>query len=179
MPEHESLAGVMDDVDAVTRAVLTASRLLVAVSARSLAEVEERVTLPQFRMLVVLATRGATKLVVLADLLQVAPSTAMRMVDRLIAAGLADRQTNPVNRRETLLQVTEEGRRTVEHVTGQRRSEIEAIVARLGPTQRLALIEALGAFNRAGGEPPVAPAADDSEPHPLGWVVDEAMVHDV
>ncbi|MCZ9336179.1 MarR family transcriptional regulator, partial [Streptomyces sp. TRM76130] len=81
----------MDDVDAVTQAVLTASRLLVAVSARSLAEVEERVTLPQFRMLVVLATRGATKLVTLAEQLQVAPSTAMRMVDRLIAVGLADR----------------------------------------------------------------------------------------
>ncbi|MFF7980159.1 MarR family winged helix-turn-helix transcriptional regulator [Streptomyces sp. NPDC007901] len=179
MPEHETPAGAMDDVDAVTRAVLTASRLLVAVSARSLAEVEERVTLPQFRMLVVLATRGATKLVVLADLLQVAPSTAMRMVDRLIAAGLADRQTNPDNRRETLLQLTDEGRRTVEHVTARRRSEIAGIVARLGPTQRLALIEALGAFNRAGGEPPATPAADNPDPHPLGWAVDEAMVHDV
>ncbi|MFE1988126.1 hypothetical protein [Streptomyces mirabilis] len=39
-------------------------------------------------MLVVLSTRGATKLVALAEPLQVAPSTAMRMVDRLIAAGL-------------------------------------------------------------------------------------------
>ncbi|WP_432164945.1 MarR family winged helix-turn-helix transcriptional regulator [Streptomyces sp. bgisy031] len=177
MPEREIPAGTMDDVDAVTRAVLTASRLLVAVSARSLAEVEERVTLPQFRMLVVLSTRGATKLVALAELLQVAPSTAMRMVDRLIAAGLADRQTNPDNRRETLLQLTEEGRRTVEDVTVRRRAEIAEIVSRLGPTQRLALIEALNAFNKAGGEPP-APALDDPEPHPLGWVVDSALAHD-
>lgn len=53
----------VDDVDAVTRAVLTASRLLVAVSARSAAEVEERVTPPQFRMRVGLSTRGVTKLV--------------------------------------------------------------------------------------------------------------------
>ncbi|MCX4884147.1 MarR family winged helix-turn-helix transcriptional regulator [Streptomyces sp. NBC_00847] len=179
MPERENPAGTMDDVDAVTRAVLTASRLLVAVSARSLGEVEEGVTLPQFRMLVVLSTRGATKLVTLADLLQVAPSTAMRMVDRLIAAGLADRQTNPDNRRETLLQLTDEGRRTVEDVTARRRSEIAAIVAKLGPTQRLALIEALNAFNRAGAEPPAAPAADHPEPHPLGWIVDEAMVQDM
>ncbi|MET7457626.1 MarR family transcriptional regulator [Streptomyces sp. NPDC005574] len=171
MPEHESPVGAMDDVDAVTRAVLTASRLLVAVSARSLAAVEERVTLPQFRMLVVLSTRGATKLVSLAELLQVAPSTAMRMVDRLIAAGLADRQTNPVNRRETLLRLTEEGRRTVEDVTARRRGEIAAIVARLRPTERLALVEALTAFNEAGGEPP-APAADDLESHPLGWGAD-------
>ena len=177
MLEHETPAGVMDDVDAVTRAVLTASRLLVAVSARSLAEVEERVTLPQFRMLVVLSTRGATKLVNLADLLQVAPSTAMRMVDRLIAAGLADRQTNPGNRRETLLQLTEEGRRTVEDVTTRRRAEIAAIVERLSPVQRLALVEALGAFNTAGGEPS-APAMEDPEPHPLGWVIDGVPAHD-
>ncbi|MDW4905879.1 MarR family transcriptional regulator [Streptomyces sp. ADMS] len=177
MPERKTPAGAMDDVDVVTRAVLTASRLLVAVSARSLAEVEERVTLPQFRMLVVLSTRGATKLVTLADLLQVAPSTAMRMVDRLIAAGLADRQANPDNRRETLLQLTDEGRRTVADVTARRRAEIAAIVQRLAPAQRLALVEALGAFNKAGGEP-LAAALDDAEPHPLGWAVDLPVTRD-
>ncbi|MFI7086621.1 MarR family winged helix-turn-helix transcriptional regulator [Streptomyces anulatus] len=159
----------MDDVDAVTGAVLTASRLLVAVSARSLAQVEDRVTLPQFRMLVVLSSRGATKLVVLAELLGVAPSTAMRMVDRLIAAGLADRQTNPDNRRETLLRLTEEGRRTVENVTARRRQEIASIVERLDPHRRTALIEALTDFNRAGGEPPAPPPDEDAGPHPLGW----------
>ena len=159
----------MDDVDAVTRAVLTASRVLVAVSARSLAEVEDRVTLPQFRMLVVLSSRGATKLVALADLLGVAPSTAMRMVDRLIAAGLADRKTNPDNRRETLLQLTDEGRHTVEDVTARRRQEITSIVQRLAPQQRTALIDALADFNEAGGEP-LAPLLDEGTGlHPLGW----------
>lgn len=177
MPERETPTGAMDDVDAVTRAVLTASRLLVAVSARSLSAVEERVTLPQFRMLVVLSTRGATKLVALADLLQVAPSTAMRMVDRLIAGGLADRHHNPDNRRETLLQLTDEGRRTVEDVTARRRAEIATIVERLSPTQRLALVEALTAFNEAGGEP-LAPKLDDAEPHPLGWAVDLPVARD-
>ncbi|MFI5663227.1 MarR family winged helix-turn-helix transcriptional regulator [Streptomyces sp. NPDC051684] len=158
----------MDDVAAVTRAVLTASRLLVAVSARSLAEVEDRVTLPQFRMLVVLSTRGATKLVTLAELLHVAPSTAMRMVDRLIAAGLADRQINPDNRRETLLQLTGEGRLIVENVTVRRRQEIAGIVERLTPEHRASLVDALTAFNEAGGEPPV-PEAAGTDLHPLGW----------
>ncbi|MFF5010993.1 MarR family winged helix-turn-helix transcriptional regulator [Streptomyces phaeochromogenes] len=177
MSERETPAGAMDDVRTVSRAVLTATRLLVAVSARSLAAVEEGVTLPQFRMLVVLSTRGATKLVTLADLLQVAPSTAMRMVDRLIAAGLADRQTNPANRRETLLQLTDEGRRTVEDVTARRHAEIAAIVERLTPAQRLALIEALAAFNEAGGEPP-AMTLEDVEPYPLGWAVDLPVARD-
>ncbi|MEV4333515.1 MarR family transcriptional regulator [Streptomyces sp. NPDC049597] len=156
-----------DDVDAVTRAVLTASRLLVAVSARSLAAVEDRVTLPQFRLLVVLSTQGAAKLVVLADRLGVKPSTAMRMIDRLIAAGLADRQTNPDNRRETVLQLTGEGRRLVEDVTSRRRQEIATIVERLAPEQRSALIEALTAFTEAGGEP--SAEADEGVLHPLGW----------
>ncbi|WP_394437184.1 MarR family winged helix-turn-helix transcriptional regulator [Streptomyces sp. SGAir0957] len=169
MARKAAPAEPMDDVDAVTRAVLTASRVLVAVSARSLAEVEDRVTLPQFRMLVVLSSRGATKLVALAELLGVAPSTAMRMVDRLIAAGLADRQTNPDNRRETLLRLTDEGRRTVEDVTARRRQEISAIVERLAPRQRTALIDALTDFNQAGGEPPAPSPDEGTGPHPLGW----------
>lgn len=134
VPAHGT--GPAGEVDEVARAVLTASRLLLAVSARSLAEVEERLTLPQFRMLVVLSTRGATKLVVLAELLQVAPSTAMRMVDRLIAAGLADRRINPDNRRETRLTLTEEGRRVVGRVMARRREEVTGIVRRLAPEQR-------------------------------------------
>ncbi|WP_329140804.1 MarR family winged helix-turn-helix transcriptional regulator [Streptomyces sp. NBC_00670] len=156
------------DVDDVARAVLTASRLLVAVSARSLAEVEDRITLPQFRMLVVLSTRGATKLVVLAELLQVAPSTAMRMVDRLIAAGLAERRVNPGNRRETLLTLTDEGRQVVDHVMARRRQEVTGIVRRLTSGQRATLIEALTAFNEAGGEPS-APAVEGTPAHPPGW----------
>jgi hypothetical protein len=45
----------------MTDAVLTASRLLVAVSARSIAAVDE-ITIPQFRLLVVFDTRGPLKL---------------------------------------------------------------------------------------------------------------------
>ncbi|MFE7429733.1 MarR family winged helix-turn-helix transcriptional regulator [Streptomyces sp. NPDC057545] len=157
-----------DDVDAVTRAVVTASRVLVAVAANSLAEVEERVTLAQFRILVALSTRGATKLVGLAELLRVSPPTAMRMVDRLIASGLADRQVNPGNRRETLLRLTDEGRRTVEDVTARRRRELTTIIARLAPARRTALVGALTAFNEAAGEPP-APGPEADAPHPLGW----------
>ncbi|MER6717586.1 MarR family winged helix-turn-helix transcriptional regulator [Streptomyces halstedii] len=178
MPEHPAASGAADsdaapavpetgadraDVDAVTHAVLTASRLLVAVAARSLAAVEDRVTLPQFRLLVVLSTFGDAKLVELADRLGVNPSTAMRMVDRLIAAGLAERRVNPGNRRETVLTVTPDGSRLVADVTAGRRREIAAIVERLAPKQRTALVEALTAFTEAGGEEP-APSV-----HPLGW----------
>ncbi|MFE2374520.1 MarR family winged helix-turn-helix transcriptional regulator [Streptomyces sp. NPDC059398] len=156
-----------DDVDAVTRAVLTASRVLVAVSARSLAAVEDRVTLPQFRLLVAFSTRGAAKLVDVAEWLGVNPSTAMRMADRLIAAGLVDRRINPDNRRATLLQLTDEGHSIVEQVTTRRRTEIATIVERMAPSQRTALVDALTTFADAGGEPTAG--RPGPELYPLGW----------
>lgn len=157
-----------DGVVAVTSAVLTASRLLVAVSARSLACVGESVTLPQFRLLVVLAGHGDAKLVTLAERLGVNPSTAMRMVDRLSAAGLVSRRANPADRRENLLSVTPEGRRTVEEVMARRRAEVAGIVARMAPEQRTALVEALTAFTAAGNEPE-APDDASHDLYPLGW----------
>ena len=169
-PATESRGGTQpdaEDVDAVTTEVLTASRLLVAIAARSLAAVEERVTLPQYRMLVVLANANETKLIALAERLAVHPSTAMRMIDRLTSAGLTHRRTNPTNRRETLLRLTPAGKQIVDDVTARRRNEIATIVAQMPANQRLGLIAALHAFNQVGKEP----AADTPEhdPIPLGW----------
>ena len=157
---------VDEDVNAVTSAVLTASRLLVAVSARSLAAAEERVTLPQFRMLVVLAGRRELNLAALAEALAVNPSTALRMVDRLCAAKLVTRRVNPASRREVVLRLTPAGRQVVDDVTARRRQEIARIVQRLAPRQRTALVRALRTFAKAGDEPAADTARD---PVPLGW----------
>lgn len=51
-------AAVDESVDAITDALVTASRLLVAISARSIAEVDESITIPQFRALVILSSRS-------------------------------------------------------------------------------------------------------------------------
>ena len=79
--------------DEVVDAVLRASRVLVAVAVRSLAEVDDDVTLPQYRALVVLASRGPQRPTELADALAVHPSTITRLCDRLVgeATGAAGR----------------------------------------------------------------------------------------
>jgi DNA-binding MarR family transcriptional regulator len=134
-------------IDEIVDAVMASSRALVAVSARSIAGAKG-VTLPQYRMLVVL--RGAaTNLSGLAAALDVAPSTAMRMVDRLIAAGLVERTVPPDNRRETHLELTASGRRTVNTVTARRRRDLLAIIERVPVTQRTALADAMAAFAKA------------------------------
>jgi DNA-binding MarR family transcriptional regulator len=150
-------------VDEVTSAMLTASRLLVAISVRSLAAVQDTVTLPQFRLLVVLSSQGPSKLVTLAGLLEVNPSTAMRMVDRLAAGGFVRREASPRSGREVRIQVTPAGRRIVDDVTARRRAEIAAVVSRMPAGQRHALVAALRAFTEAGGEPPATALAQ------LGW----------
>lgn len=155
------------DVAAVTSALLIASRLLVAISARSLTGAEERVTPPQFRMLVLLHGHGETNLVTLADRLAVNSSTALRMVDRLVEAGFVARRANPESRREILLQLTQTGAQVVEEVIARRRKEITAIVTAMSPKNRAGLVQALRAFAAAGGE--ISPEAMERDLLPLGW----------
>jgi DNA-binding MarR family transcriptional regulator len=143
-----------DEVDALVDAVLTASRLLVAVSARSIAAVDDAISLAQFRLLVVLSTRGQQKVTELAEALGVNPSSATRTVDRVLEAGLVDRQTNPESRREVHVTLTKAGEKVVRAVTRRRRQEIAEIVARMPRTHRAGLVRALNSFSQAGGEPP-------------------------
>ena len=83
-------------MDAVTDAVLLSSRALVAVASRSIAAVDDAVTLPQFRALVVLdRDDGGLNVGVLASELRIQPSTATRLCDRLVRKGLAERSVGP------------------------------------------------------------------------------------
>ena len=63
-------------------------RSSIAILPHSIAAAGDTITLPQFRLLVILQSRGALKHAVLAEHLGVTPSTASRMVDRLVAVGL-------------------------------------------------------------------------------------------
>jgi DNA-binding MarR family transcriptional regulator len=143
-----------DDVEELAAAVLTASRLLVGIAVRSLAAVGDQVTMAQFRMLALLASRGDSNLVSLAERLMVNPSTALRMVERLAETGLISRKVNPASRREVLLRLTPAGQQLVGEVTACRREEISGILTRMSPGDRTGLVQALAAFAEAGGEVP-------------------------
>ena len=149
-----------ESLDVITDALLTASRLLMAVSARSIGQVDETITIPQFRTLVILSNRGPINLATLAGLLGVQPSAPGRMVDRLVGVGLIDRLPHPTSRRELLAALTQRGREVVRQVTAHRRAEIAGIVEKMPLTERRGLVRALTAFTAAGGEPDVHLDAD-------------------
>ena len=135
------------EVDRLVDVLLASSRALVAVSARSIASAPE-VTLAQYRMLVVL-DEAPSNLSRLAHALDVNPSTAMRMVDRLVSAGLVERTVPPEDRRETRLSLTTRGTRTVRAVTRRRRRDLRTLVERIPPAARPQLETAMATFAAA------------------------------
>ena len=134
MPRSER-AKLKDDVEAT----LAASRALVGVVARSLAEVLEQVTLPQFRVLVVLCGEGPLRSGVLAERLGVHQSTFTRTADRLVAQGWIRREPNAESRREVLVDLTDAGKALVVEVMQARRAEIERILAGASAGERKAI----------------------------------------
>ena len=140
--------------EALTDAVLTASRVLVAVAARSLAEDGAEVSVPQYRALVVLASRGPMRPVDLAEALGVDPSTVTRLCDRLSDKRLISRRRHGGDRRVVWLDLSGRGRQLVQAVTDRRRTEIARILTAVPDDQREGLVRAFSAFGRAAGEVP-------------------------
>jgi DNA-binding MarR family transcriptional regulator len=154
------------DRDDLVDAVLGASRALVAVAARSLGDLAEDVTLPQYRALVELAARGPQRLADLAAALGVDRSTATRMCDRLVRKQLVTRRRISADRRGVRISLTPGGRSLVEEVTRRRRVEIAQILRRMPRADRGAALRALRVFADAAGE---VPEQDWS----LGWGMDQ------
>ncbi len=142
-----------EELDELVTALLTASRVLVGVSANSLAGLHGGVTITQFRTLVVLGGHGATRLNRLAERLGVNASTALRTVDKLVAGGFVKRRENDQDRREVVIEPTTRGKRLVDQVTVQRRAAIEDIVAAMPVEHHRHLVDALLAFSAAADEP--------------------------
>lgn len=142
--------------------MLVASRALVGVAARSLSSLDPDITLHQYRALVLLASRGEQNVGGLAEALEVHPSTATRLCDRLLAKGLIERTPSEESRREVRVRLSAPGRALVRSVTMRRRRDLHRILSRLGPDSQRALAAAFRAFAEAAGEVP-----DDA--WKLGW----------
>lgn len=135
-------------------AVLTASRVLVAIAARSLADAGEQVTLTQYRALVILASRGHQSIATLADAVSVTPPTASRLCERLVRKGLVRRRVDRHDRRQVRVALTESGRTLIDTVTERRRQEIGELLATISPEVQQSVVVALRHLTAGAGEVP-------------------------
>jgi DNA-binding MarR family transcriptional regulator len=151
-PAEEEGSGELDDIVSM---LLTASRTLVAIAASSLEEVEDMLTLSEFRALVVLQAQGPCGASVLARRLGVSAETGKRVAGRLSADDFVRSDGGGV------LQLTGSGDLLVAQVTRRRRIALREIVEKMEPAERGLLVDALIAFARGAGEPLAVEAVSD------------------
>jgi DNA-binding MarR family transcriptional regulator len=146
--------------DDIARMALAASRVPVTVAARSLAAADA-ITIPQFRALVLRATRGPQQPVDLAAALALTSSSVTRLRDRLINKGLIsrDREVTSGTRRAVRVVLSAAGRQLADEVTACRAAAIREIVDRIPADAHPALVEAFETFAAAAGELPAHDAS--------------------
>jgi DNA-binding MarR family transcriptional regulator len=137
--------------DEMRDVVVRATRAFVGIAAQALFAVADDVSLPQYRVLVLLE-EGPRAMGDLAGSLGVTASTATRACDRLADKGLISRHADQTDRRSVRVQLTKRGRRLVDEVTRRRRRTIDAILDRMGTAAERRLAIALAEFSDAAGQ---------------------------
>lgn len=133
-------------------ALQAATRVLAGVALRSLDVLDGLITLPQFRMLAVLAELGRARSSRVARALALDASTVTRLADRLVNAGHVARGSDPRHRSVVTLELTPSGKRLVSAVSQWRQRELSRIVAGLPPATRAQLTGVLDQLVASAGE---------------------------
>jgi DNA-binding MarR family transcriptional regulator len=129
----------------------TVEALLGVLDAARLAQVPA-VPPAQLRVLTIVAGNRHTNMSRLAEALDVVPSSASRLCDRLEATGLLRRVPDPRDRREVRLLLTPSARRLLDDLHMRRRDALGDVLERMTPATREELVRALRAFQVATGE---------------------------
>lgn len=133
-------------------ATLVASRSLLGLVAQSLAPALDELTMPQFRVLVVLDGTGPLRMSDLADRVGVHPSTLSRTVERLVAGEWLERASVEESRREVHVELSQKATTLVNDVTERRRAGIARVLAPLSDGDRAAVRRGMEVFAAAAGE---------------------------
>lgn len=104
---------------------------------------------PQLRALRALDRPGGLNLNGLAAELGTIASSVSRLCDRLVAAGLINREPSAATRREISLTLRAAGEELLARLARARRDEITAVLDGMTPTAARALARGLGEFARA------------------------------
>lgn len=128
--------------------LLRLARTVVGISTRA-ADRMGRLSVVQLRALTVLSGLGTANLGQVAGGMGVTVSTASRLVDRLLAAGLVDRQPSPRSRREVAVVVTPLGRELLGRYDELRLVELRGLMDAVPPARRPDVVAALAELTGA------------------------------
>ncbi len=129
---HDVPAGQVD-------VVVDATRVIGALIARTLVQLDPPVTMPQWRVLV-LASDGGCPVSAVADDLAIHPSNATRIVERLASAGLVEKCRGSVDRRQVMVTLTTAGQELYDRAMRLRRERVQEAMQGMGAGEREQLV---------------------------------------
>ncbi|MGC4807775.1 MarR family transcriptional regulator [Micromonospora sp. DT233] len=130
-------------------AIATAAEALVGVLDATGSRHQLTVSPTQLRVLWLISTRPGTNVNGLAELLDVVPSSASRLCDRLEAIGLLRRAADPRDRREVRLVPTAAAEALLQELAQRRQRAVGAVLERMPVRAQHELLLALVAFGQA------------------------------
>lgn len=122
------------------------TRALVGITLRSMEVLAGQVSLPQFRLLLILSGLGRVPSSRLAAELKMPASSVTRLGDKLESAGLLARGTDPCSRSIVTVEVTEAGLDLVTRVVTARHELLSGVLDRMTPDERAAAARAARRF---------------------------------
>ncbi|GAA1597353.1 MarR family transcriptional regulator [Actinoplanes couchii] len=148
----------MERATEVAAAVESSVDALVAVLERARTAQQPALPPAQLRVLTIVAGNRHTNMSRLAEALDVVPSSASRLCDRLEATGLLRRVADPRDRREVRLLLTSASRRLLADLQERRRDALAEVLERMPAGARQDLLRALQAFEAAAAPDAVTEA---------------------
>ena len=130
-------------------AAMGAARAFVAVTVNGS---DHDLTPAQMRMLVLTRAHPDCNLSSLARWMDIHPSNATRVCDRLVRGGLMERIEDEDDRRHVRLRLTPAGDEVIDGVVQRRRHAMRRVLRRMEPGDRADLTRSLRAFAEAAGE---------------------------
>ncbi|MDA8026651.1 MAG: MarR family transcriptional regulator [Actinomycetota bacterium] len=142
-----------NESESVVDSILRSSRAILSIAVKSLNEIEETISIPQYRILVILGGRGDLPMSEIVKETSLAPASATRLCDDLLKKGLIDRKAHLDDRRQVIITITNEGSQLLRRVTESRRGMITEVVANLGEADLNEVEEGFALFAKASPEP--------------------------
>jgi DNA-binding MarR family transcriptional regulator len=149
---HRAAAGEPGVPTRTVELLQDATRMLAGVALQSMEVLDDAVTLPQFRLLAVLADLGTVPTGQAARALGLDPSTVTRLADKLVGGGYVIRGGDRRHRGVVTLELTGSGRDLVVTAASWRQRELARIMSRLAPADQEKVATALALLIEAAGE---------------------------
>jgi DNA-binding MarR family transcriptional regulator len=133
-------------------AVDDAAQALLAAWDAAREQATPRLSGPQLTALLVLERSEGINLRGLAGELNMLLSSASRLCDRLVASGMVERVPGRADRREIALYLTSSSRQLLDELRLTRRRMLTAVLEKMSPSGRAALIRGLAEFAAAAAD---------------------------